>query len=61
MQDNRDWNITPNEQEVINVIRSLEPYERVEIMADNSGRLDYYIVVRTKKMILTAKGKQHLQ
>lgn len=47
--------ITNNENKIIEIIRSLKPFERIEIQADQTGKPDYYIVHRSYKEILAKK------
>lgn len=44
--------LTPNEAKIILALRTLKPFERVEIVADQKGRADYFIVTHTFKEIL---------
>jgi hypothetical protein len=44
--------MTDNETKLLAVIRSLHPFEKIEIQADQKGRPDYFIVHRTFKEIL---------
>jgi len=47
--------MTPNEQRILDIIRTLKPFERIEIQADQTGKPDYYIVHRSSKEILAKK------
>lgn len=47
--------ITENEKQVIEIMRTLKPFERIEIQADQTGKPDYYIVHRSSKTILAKK------
>lgn len=47
--------MTENEQKIIEILRSLKPFERVEIQADQTGKPDYYIVHRSFKEILAKR------
>lgn len=49
--------ITQNEYNIILDIRMLESHERIEIIADQWGRPDYYIVNARKKKILQKSEK----
>ena len=40
------------EQQILEIIRELKPYEIVEITKDQMGRPDYYIVKRSQKIII---------
>lgn len=44
--------LTKNERMVILMLRSLRAHERIEIIADQKGREDYYIVTKTVREIL---------
>lgn len=44
--------LTPNEGKILLALRTLKPYEKIEIMADQRGRPDYFIVTHTFKEIL---------
>jgi hypothetical protein len=44
--------ITPNEAKILLALRTLKPFEKVEIIADQKGRADYFIVTHTFKEIL---------
>lgn len=44
--------LTQNEAKILLAVRTLKPYEKIEIMADQRGRPDYFIVTHTFKEIL---------
>jgi hypothetical protein len=44
--------LTKNERMIIFMLRELRAHERLEIMADQKGREDYYIVTKTLREIL---------
>lgn len=44
--------LSENEIKIINTLRTMKPYERVEIMADAKGRPDSYLVSRSTKILL---------
>jgi len=44
--------LTPNEAKILLALRTLKPYEKLEIMADQRGRPDYFILTHTFKEIL---------
>lgn len=49
--------INDTEYKIIQIIRSLKPYQRVEIMADGEGRPDVYVVVEaSKRMVFPNKS-----
>lgn len=43
--------ISPNEMAIILELRSLRPFEKVEIMADKGGKIGTYFVTRTFKVV----------
>ena len=45
--------MTPQEQEIIDILRELKPFEVIEIHKDQLGRPDYYIVKRTQKVVIS--------
>lgn len=45
--------LTKNEKMIVLMLRALNPHEKVEIVADQKGREDYYIVTKTLREILT--------
>lgn len=48
--------LSGNEQKLINILRGLKPFERVEIMADGEGKPGCYVVSQsTKRMLLIEK------
>lgn len=47
--------MTNNEQTIVNILRELKPFERVEIVADKLGKPDQFLVHRQTKVILTDK------
>lgn len=44
--------LTKNEKNLIFIIREMKAHERLEIMCDQKGREDYYIVTKTLREIL---------
>jgi hypothetical protein len=47
--------LTPNEQRLIAVLRSLHAFEKIIVSADKEGNVDSYIVERTYKEVWTKK------
>jgi hypothetical protein len=47
--------MTDNEKRILEILRTLKPFERIEVQADQSGKPDYYIVHRSYKEILATK------
>lgn len=45
--------MTESEQKLLEIIRELKPFERIEVQKDQLGRPDYYIVTRTQKVMLS--------
>ena len=47
--------ISENEKRIIEQIRSLKPYEFVQITADAEGRPDSFLIHRTSKVLLISR------
>jgi len=45
--------MTDNEKQIIQYLRELKPFERIEITASKDGKLDNFLVHRSSKIILT--------
>ena len=45
--------LTENEDKLIEILRELKPYEKVEISKDKDGKPDYYLIKREQKIYLT--------
>jgi len=45
--------ISVNEKKILEIIRELKPYEKIEISKDKNGIADYFIVKREQKVVLT--------
>jgi hypothetical protein len=45
--------LTENEKQIIEFLREANPYEKIEIQKDSSGKPDYYIISKSQKIILT--------
>lgn len=45
--------LTSNEKWIIETLRSLQPFESIQIVADKAGKVNNFIVIRSTKMILT--------
>lgn len=52
--------LTINEQKIIELLRELNPYERIEITKDQSGKYDSYLVHKSQKIILTTKTESKI-
>lgn len=48
---------TANETKIIDMLRTLKPFERIEIVADANGKPGYFLVTRTSKMVLAIDNK----
>lgn len=44
--------LSPSEERIINELRNLKPFEKIEINADNQGRYDKFLVFKSQKFIL---------
>lgn len=44
--------LTKNEIRIIEIIRQMVPYERLEISKDQNGAADKYLIHRSSKIIL---------
>ena len=45
--------LTENEKEILEQIRALKPFEKIEIQKDQQGKPDYYIISKSQKVILS--------
>jgi len=45
--------ISTNEWLIIQILRTLKPFERVEIVADKEGKVNNYLITRSSKVMLT--------
>ena len=52
-------NISQNEMTIIEVLRTLKPFEQLIITADKQGKADNYLLVRSSKVLLTDKEMLH--
>lgn len=41
-----------SEKQIIEILRELKPFERIEIVKDSQGRPDHYFIVRTQKIVI---------
>lgn len=48
--------LTDNEQYILEVLRSLRPFEEIKITADKMGKVNNFIIIRTQKGMLTDNG-----
>ncbi len=44
--------LTDNEKIIIKLLREANPYEKLEISKDSSGKPDYYIISKSQKIII---------
>jgi hypothetical protein len=49
----QDKNLTDNERWIIETLRSLKPFETIQITADKQGKINHFLVIRSSKIILT--------
>jgi len=49
--------LSENEKQIIEILRELKPFEVVEIQKDQLGRLDYFLLKRTQKIVLGSVDK----
>lgn len=47
--------LTPVEKSIVELLRTLPPYCKLEIMADQNGKYDSYLVHKSQKIVLTHK------
>lgn len=55
MMQDKPKTISENEWRIILMLRSLQPYETIQIVADKSGRPGFFLVVRSTKVMLTVE------
>lgn len=60
MQDKDEQKISQNEWFIIQALRSLKPFERLEIVADKQGKVNNYLVHRSSKVVLTDINIYHV-
>lgn len=53
-------NLTENEQDIIEIMREIKPFEVIEIRKDNNGNCDSYIVKREQKIHFTKLYQKRL-
>lgn len=49
--------LSQNEIKIIEKLRSMKAYQKMEIMADGSGQVDVYVVTEVIKQKLEADGR----
>lgn len=45
--------ISPQEEYLINLLRSLNPYERIEVTKDKEGKPDRFLIFRSQKIMVS--------
>lgn len=45
--------LSENEKKIIEFLRQANPFEKIEITKDQSGKPDYYIISKSQKVILS--------
>lgn len=48
--------LTEVEKNILNFIREARPYEIIEIMKDQMGRPDHYLVTRRQKIVVSTRS-----
>lgn len=49
--------LSQNEIKIVEKLRAMKPYQKMEIMADGSGKPDTYVVTQAFKEKLTSEGQ----
>ena len=49
------FSLSENEIEIVTMIRSLMPFEKVIVNADKNGKADNYLVERSHKVVLSTE------
>jgi hypothetical protein len=52
MSQNKDENQAIAEKRILEELRTLKPFERIEIIADREGKPGVYVITRTSKAVL---------
>lgn len=60
MHDSPVKSISENESYIIQVIRSLKPFEQVVITADKMGKVNHFLLLRSSKILLTDSLPMHV-
>ena len=47
--------LSENEKQILEIIRELRPFEVIEIVKDQLGRPNHYLIKRTQKIVLSTK------
>jgi len=51
----KPYSISENEKYILEILRSLAPFERFEVVADKGGKVNNYMIIRSTKTLLTDK------
>lgn len=51
----KDLALTYQERQLIEILRTLIPFEEVRIVKDRGGRAEDFFVTRTRKVVITQK------
>jgi hypothetical protein len=55
------FDLTESEQQLMRIIRSLKPFQRIEIMADGEARPGVYVVTETSKRMVFPNKQVFIQ
>jgi hypothetical protein len=44
---------SPQEEYLLKLLRSLKPYERIEIVADKEGKPNRFLIIRSQKIMVS--------
>lgn len=55
------FKLDPSEKRIIEELRTLKPFERIEVCADKDGKPGVYFTTRTTKGILSSGGMQYVK
>lgn len=48
--------LTDNEKTIVDILRSLQPFEEITVVADKAGKPNNFLIKRSRKAILTDQG-----
>jgi len=46
------FDLSTNEKKIIETLRTMKPYEMIQVMADAQGRPDSFLLTRSSKVLL---------
>jgi len=49
----QDKQLTDNEKWIIETLRTLKPFETIQITADKNGKINHFLIIRSNKVVLT--------